>query len=146
MPSNKQHLNWPARQLASRLGGLAGRHICILGLTYKPGTDSLRRSPGIDLCRLLIAAGAAVTAHDPHAEALPSDLQAVQRSDTALGALAGAEAAVLMTEWPAYRELVPVEIAATMARPLLLDQGRFLADRLAGHAGIRYVTLGTPAV
>jgi UDPglucose 6-dehydrogenase len=144
MPSNRQHLNWPARQLTARLGDLSGRRICVLGLTYKPGTDSLRRSPGIDLCRLLLEAGAVVTAHDPRAEPLPADLDAVQRSDTALDALAGAEAASLMTEWPAYLDLTPEAIAGAMAAPLLLDQGRFLADRLAGRAGIRYVTLGTP--
>jgi UDPglucose 6-dehydrogenase len=146
MPSNRQHLNWPARQLATRLGDLTGRRICILGLTYKPGTDSLRRSPGIDLCRALIAAGAAVTVHDPLAEPLPADLQAVTRSETALGALAGAEAAVLMTEWPAYRDLAPEAIAGAMARPLVLDQGRFLAAQLGGQAGLHYVTLGTPLV
>ena len=146
MPSNKRHLNWPARQLATRLGDLAGRRICILGLTYKPGTDSLRRSPGIDLCRVLLAAGAAVTAHDPHAEPLPADLRAVTRSDTALDALAGAEAAVLMTEWPDYRDLTTGEIAAAMAQPLVLDQGRFLAAGLAGKAGLRYITLGTPLI
>jgi UDPglucose 6-dehydrogenase len=144
IPSNKRHLQWPALQLARRLGALSGRRICILGLTYKPGTDSLRRSPGIDLCRALLDAGASVTGHDPHAEALPEDLRAVTRSDTALGALAGAEAAVVMTEWPAYRELAPEAIAAAMTGALVLDQGRFLADRLAGQAGILYITVGTP--
>jgi UDPglucose 6-dehydrogenase len=146
MPSNRQHLNWPARQLASRLGDLIGRRICILGLTYKPGTDSLRRSPGIDLCRVLLAAGAAITVHDPRAESLPADLQAVARRDTALGALAGAEAAVLVTEWPEYRDLTADAIAGAMAQPLVLDQGRFLAAGLVGQPGLHYITLGTPLV
>jgi UDPglucose 6-dehydrogenase len=144
MPSNKHHLHWPARQLAARLGDLVGRHVCILGLTYKPGTDSLRRSSAIDLCRSLLAAGAVVTVHDPHAEALPAELAAVTRHETPIAALAGAEAAVLMTEWPLYRDLTADEIAATMAQPLVLDQNRFLANRLAGQPGVRYLTVGTP--
>jgi UDPglucose 6-dehydrogenase len=144
MPSNKHHLNWPARQLAARLGDLAGRRIAILGLTYKPGTDSLRRSPAIDLCRTLLAAGAVVTVHDPRAEPLPADLGAVTRHDTPIAALAGAEAVVLMTEWPLYQDLSAEEIAAAMAEPLVLDQNRFLAHRLAGQSAIRYLTVGTP--
>jgi UDPglucose 6-dehydrogenase len=144
MPSNKHHLNWPARQLAARLGDLAGRRIAILGLTYKPGTDSLRRSPAIDLCRTLLAAGAVVTVHDPRAEPLPADLGAVTRHDTPIAALAGAEAVVLMTEWPLYQDLPAEEIAAAMAEPLVLDQNRFLAHRLAGQSAIRYLTVGTP--
>jgi UDPglucose 6-dehydrogenase len=144
MASNTQHLNWPVRQLATRLGGLARRRIAVLGLTYKPGTDSLRRSPGVELCRALLAAGAAVSAHDPRAEALPPELDGVHRCNTATEALAGAEAAVLMTEWPEYRDLAPQAVTGAMATALVLDQGRFLAERLAGQAGIRYVTVGTP--
>jgi UDPglucose 6-dehydrogenase len=144
MPSNKHHLHWPARQLAARLGDLAGRRVCILGLTYKPGTDSLRRSSAIDLCRGLLAAGSIVAVHDPHAEALPAELASVIRHETPILALAGAEAAVLMTEWPLYRDLTAEEFAAAMAQPLILDQNRFLANRLAGLPGVRYLTVGTP--
>jgi len=140
MASNRQHLDWPARQLAARLGALAGRHVAVLGLTYKAGTDSLRRSPGLDLCRALVAAGAVVAAHDPRAEPLPAELHAVSRAATVEAALAGAEAVVLMTEWPEYRALDP----ALLSGILVLDQGRFLAERLAGQAGVTYVTVGTP--
>jgi UDPglucose 6-dehydrogenase len=144
MASNKLHLDWPVRQLAARLDGLAGRRIAVLGLTYKPGTDSLRRSPGVDLCRALLAAGAAVAAHDPRAEKLPADLAGAIRHDDAIAALTGAEAAVLMTEWPDYRTLAPQAIVDAMASALVLDQGRFLTGCAAGHAGLRYVTVGTP--
>jgi UDPglucose 6-dehydrogenase len=131
--------------LLARLGGLAGRRIAVLGLTYKPGTDSLRRSPGVELCRQLIATGAIVSVHDPAAEPLPSDFaDDLVRTKTAGAALDRAEAAVIATEWPDYRSLTPEELLATMARPLILDQGRFLADRLAGDARFHYVTVGTP--
>jgi UDPglucose 6-dehydrogenase len=142
--SNRQHLDWPARQLAARLGTLAGRRVAVLGLTYKPGTDSLRRSPGLALCQSLADAGAIVAAHDPRAEPLPAEFGKITRAATIEAALAGAEAVVLMTEWPEYRALDPMLLTEAMAAPLVLDQGRFLAERLAGQAGITYVTVGTP--
>jgi len=145
VPSNKNHRRWPVNQVLARLGGLRGRRVAILGLTYKPGTDSLRRSPGVEFCRELVAAGAAVSAHDPAAEALPADLAArLTRTETAMAALEGAEAAVIATEWPDYRALVPEELLKTMVRPLILDQGRLLADRLAGDGRFQYITVGTP--
>lgn len=144
MHSNRQHLQWPARQLAARLGTLAGKRIAILGLTYKPDTNSLRRSPGIELCHTLLAQGAQISAHDPQAETLPPELAGIQRRTTAPDALAGADAAVLMTEWPEYRTLEAPAVAAAMAGDLVLDQGRFLSARLADQPGLRYVALGTP--
>jgi UDPglucose 6-dehydrogenase len=105
----------------------------------------LRRSLAIELCRQLIAAGAVVSVHDPAAEPLPPDLASqVIRPASAEAALTAADAAVLATEWPVYRELDPAAMLAAMARPLLLDQGRFLADRLAADNRFQYVTVGTP--
>jgi UDPglucose 6-dehydrogenase len=145
IPSNKHHRQWSLNQLLARLGGLAGRRIAVLGLTYKPGTDSLRRSPGVKLCRQLVAEGAIVSAHDPAAEPLPVSFAAdLVRTETAAAALDRAEAVVIATEWPDYRALTPEELFAAMVRPLILDQGRFLADRLAGDARFQYVTVGTP--
>jgi UDPglucose 6-dehydrogenase len=145
IPSNRSHRHWPLAQLKTRLGDLAGRRVAVLGLTYKPGTDSLRRSLAIELCRQLIAAGAVVSVHDPAAEPLPPDLAGqVIRPASAEAALTAADAAVLATEWPVYRELDPAAMLAAMARPLLLDQGRFLADRLAADNRFQYVTVGTP--
>jgi UDPglucose 6-dehydrogenase len=80
--SNKEHRHWARRRLVATLGSLAGRTVAVWGLTYKPGTDTLRRSTAVELCRWLLAQGALVRAHDPAAAALPDDLAAVTRVET----------------------------------------------------------------
>ncbi len=103
--SNRTHRQWPRRRLASVLGSLGGRTIAVWGLTYKPGTDTLRRSTAVELCRWLIEQGAVVRAHDPKAVALPPELSAVTRTATPEEAAAGADAIVVATEWPDYRRV-----------------------------------------
>lgn len=145
IPSNKRHRQWSFDQLTTRLRGVARHRIAVLGLTYKPGTNSLRRSASIELCRQLAEAGAVVVAHDPEAESLPPDLvTTVERATTVQAALEKAEAAVIATEWPEYRDLAPATLLSAMSRPLILDQGRFLGDRLARDTRFQYVTVGTP--
>jgi UDPglucose 6-dehydrogenase len=143
--SNELHRLWPQRQLAARLDGLKGKEVAILGLSYKPGTDSLRRSLAIELCRWLNREGALVRAYDPKVVRLTDDLRGiVQLTATAEAALAGADAAVLATEWPEFKELSPASTALMRGR-LLIDQNRFLGEAFAADQRVHYVTLGTPS-
>ncbi|MCC7124481.1 MAG: UDP-glucose/GDP-mannose dehydrogenase family protein [Acidobacteria bacterium] len=103
--SNRSHRQWPRRRLVSVLGPLAGRTVAVWGLTYKPGTDTLRRSTAVELCRWLIEQGAVVRAHDPQAMDLPAELAGVTRTATPEEAAAGADAIVVATEWPEYRRV-----------------------------------------
>jgi UDPglucose 6-dehydrogenase len=114
-----------------------------LGLSYKPGTDAIRRSVAVDLIRLLTEAGAAITAFDPKVKSLPSDLKAVL-AQSAKDALKGVDAAIIATEWPDFRDLAAENFTA-MARPLVLDQSRFLSAFLSGKMGIEYITTGRAA-
>ena len=144
-PSNEAHKRWALRRLEDRLGSLAGATIAVWGLTYKPGTDTLRRSAAVELCRDLAAAGASVVAWDPAVRALPAELAAsIALAGDAGGALRGASALVIATEWP---ELAGVELAgplATMQRRLVIDANRFLAKRFAGIADVEYYAVGVP--
>jgi UDPglucose 6-dehydrogenase len=142
LPSNLAHRRWPMRQLQSRLGDLKEKKVAVLGLAYKPGTDTLRDSPALDLCQWLLAEGALVSAHDPAVKTLP--LPGVEMAASALEALAGADALALSTEWPDYRSLTPEEVLAAMRHPLVLDQNRFLGDAFAGNSRITYATIGQP--
>ncbi len=104
--SNDVHRGWAYDALVRLLGPLAGHSIAVLGLTYKPGTDTLRRSPAVDLCLRLVATGARVIAYDPAVKTLPRELAAsIELADTAHDALRGASAAVIATEWPEFRTL-----------------------------------------
>jgi UDPglucose 6-dehydrogenase len=141
--SNDDHRQWANRRLEELLGGVAGQRIAVWGLTYKPGTDTLRRSSALELCRQLSDRGAAVEVHDPAVRALPPDLpHGIHLADDAVAAVRGASALVVATPWPEYRAIAAEDVASEMAQPLVLDANRFLADTLGAHAQIRYVSVG----
>jgi UDPglucose 6-dehydrogenase len=127
--SNRIHERWPIDQLRRRLGSLRGKTIGVLGLSYKPGTDAIRRSTSIELLRALVADGATVRAYDPAVRKLPDDLRSgVTIADDARGAIAGAAAVVLATEWPQFRELIAADFSSMMDGRLVLDPGAFLSS------------------
>ena len=141
--SNELHRQWAERRLQDELGDLQGRRIAVWGLTYKPGTDTLRRSSAVQLCRRLTARGASIRAHDPVVRALPEDLaRDIELAPSAVEALADASALVVATEWPEYRLVDPSEVVGAMRQPCVLDAGRFLAGSLGRDSRVRYVTVG----
>jgi UDPglucose 6-dehydrogenase len=141
LASNTAHAQWAQRRLAATLPKLAGSKIAIWGLTYKPGTDTLRRSPAVDLARWLAGQGARVHVHDPAARELPEDVS-VTREDDPVDAAAGAAALVIATPWPCYREVDVERLAARAPGLLVLDANRFLGHTLGTHAQFRFVTVG----
>ena len=116
-----------ARRISKALGGLAGKRIALLGLAFKADTDDVRSSPAVRLAARLMADGADVRAHDPaageNARRVLPDLVVVP---TAEEALRGADAAVIATEWPVYRELDWAALRDIMRRPLIIDGRRLL--------------------
>jgi UDPglucose 6-dehydrogenase len=142
-PSNRNQQQWVRRMLVSQLGELRGLRIGIWGLTYKPGTDTLRRSASIELCEWLVEQGAIPAAHDPALRALPSDIAArIDLQPDALSAVRGADALVVMTPWPEYRLVPPASVIAELRQPVVLDPGRFLASVFRSDPGVRYVAVG----
>jgi UDPglucose 6-dehydrogenase len=132
-------------RLQGELKILKGRTIALLGLAFKPDTDDLRDAPALDIARLLIQRKAKVQAHDPvalvRAQVEHGGLGICYR-DTALEAVTAADAIVLVTEWPCYRDMPWEEIALNDARTLILDGRNFLnRDRLTG-LGFRYIGMG----
>jgi UDPglucose 6-dehydrogenase len=131
-------------KLLSHLGGsLVGRKVALLGLAFKPQTDDMREASSLVLAARLQGEGAEVVAYDPVAADVARDLlDGVELRDSALEALDGADAAVLVTEWPEFRELDWREAAGRMARPLVVDGRNFLdPDAMAG-AGFEYEGIG----
>lgn len=139
--SNDAHRGWPRRRLRELLGDVSGTRIAVWGLTYKPDTDTLRRSPAVELCRWLVEQGAHVAAHDPAVEAL--DMAGVELCADALAAANGASALVVMTEWPDYKTIDGEAIAGALGgRRLVLDANRFLAQQLGANPRVVYATVG----
>ncbi len=141
--SNRIHGNWPLQKLQSLLGTLEGKTISVLGLTYKPNTDTLRRSAAIELCHRLLDSKAIIRAFDPIVKSLPDDLRKrIQICGSAIEAVEGSDAAVIATEWEAFRGLSAQNLIATMRTPLVLDANRFLEKSLGAAPPLQYVAVG----
>jgi UDPglucose 6-dehydrogenase len=131
-------------KLLGELKILKGRTIGLLGLAFKPNTDDLRDAPALDIARRLIERGARVKAHDPVAmERFRADHSSLDVTccATAEEVAEDADALVLVTEWPEYRELDWERLAKSMRGAFLVD-GRHTLDRgRLTRAGFRYAGL-----
>ena len=132
-------------RLLHELKILKGRTIGLLGLAYKPHTDDLRDAPSLDIARRLLERGARVRVHDP--VAMPrarteNEGLGIDYCDTAEGVAAGADALVLVTEWPQYQRLDWAIVARSMRTPLLLDGRNFLSRTMLAEAGFTYRGVG----
>jgi UDPglucose 6-dehydrogenase len=130
-------------KLKKHLGSLGGTRIALLGLAFKPNTDDMREAPSIVLASRLLAEGAEVSAWDPVADASEL-LQGVTFAETPLEAATGADAAVIVTEWPELRTLASPEIRAAMRRPLIVDGRNLLDPAGVRAAGFAYEAIGRP--
>ena len=143
--SNRAHGQWSIDQLRRRLGPLSGKTIAVLGLSYKAGTDAIRRSPSIELLRALLTDGATVKVYDPTVRTVPDEFSGVSIADDAKGAILGADAVVVATEWPQFRELVVKDFTGAMKGHLVLDPGAFLSPALREVRNLTVVSIGCPA-
>ncbi|MER3408541.1 MAG: nucleotide sugar dehydrogenase [Thermoleophilia bacterium] len=132
------------QKLEKHLGKLRGRRVALLGLAFKPGTDDMRDAPSLVLASRLLAEGAEVAAWDPVADAR-SLLHGVELCETYLEAVRGADAAVIVTEWPELASLASPEVRDAMRTPLIVD-GRNLLDPVSARAlGFVYEGIGRPS-
>jgi UDPglucose 6-dehydrogenase len=141
---NQRQRRAVVEKLQAELKILKGRTIGLLGLAFKPHTDDLRDAPAVDIARLLVERGARVQAHDPvalaHARRVLADGD-IHCCDSALEAVDGVDAAVLVTEWPEYRSLDWSHARVRMRSAVVLD-GRGALDAAALRAlGFRVLTM-----
>jgi UDPglucose 6-dehydrogenase len=142
--SNDEHKRWVTRKLQTLIPDLAKATVAVWGLTYKTGTDTLRRSMAVELCDWLVARKVHVYVHDPAVKSLPASWNSkVTQFGTPLGALKGADVLVISTEWPQYKDVSEAEIVGIAPGIAVLDANRFLAH-LAGSAGLKYLAVGSP--
>jgi UDPglucose 6-dehydrogenase len=131
-------------KLEKHLGKLRDRTIAVLGLAFKPGTDDMRDAPSLVLASRLLAEGANVRAWDPVADA-GHLLHGVAFCDTYAEAVQGADAAVIVTEWPELVGLLSAEVRDAMRTPLIVDGRNLLDPGAARAAGFVYEGIGRPS-
>jgi UDPglucose 6-dehydrogenase len=133
-----------ADRILDELDGSAGRRVAMLGLAFKAWTDDIRESPAIAVATLLRDAGVEVVGYDPEAsDNARSAAPWLQIAHSAEAALDGAHAAVISTEWPAFRDIDWAAASQRMAGQIVVD-GRRLLDPVGMRAlGYRYIAVGS---
>jgi UDPglucose 6-dehydrogenase len=141
--SNAAHRGWPVRRVRDLAGELRGKQVAVLGLTYKPGTDTLRRSSSVETCRELARLGAKVSAFDPAVASLPAAFaEFISLRGGTREAMTGADVLIVGTAWPEFAEIGPGDLVALMREALVLDPAGFLERTLAVDPRIRYFKVG----
>jgi UDPglucose 6-dehydrogenase len=131
-------------KLQDHLGPLRDRRIALLGLAFKPHTDDMREASSIVLASRLVAEGATVCAFDPVAADRARALlpASVELCPSLTAAVTGADAVVIVTEWPEFRAVLDPAVRAAMAQPLIVDGRNLLDPSEAVMAGFTYVPIG----
>ena len=141
--SNQAQNRLVVKRLRQFLGDLTGKRICVLGLTYKADTSTLRRSAAVEVVRDLVAAGARVCASDPGADPVEvAALSFISFHASPFDAAAGADALVLMTPWSTYRTIDLARLRQAMHGDILFDTARLWSADAGTAAGFRYVGIG----
>jgi len=142
--NNRQRL-LPIQALQETFESLKGVKVALLGIAFKPNTDDVREAPALDIARLLVELGAEVQAYDPKAmeTARPLLPKEVVLCDSALVALEGTQAAILVTEWREFVDLPWEKITELMTEPRFVFDGRNALDGCAlMKLGFKYRGVG----
>lgn len=132
------------QRLAERLGSLKGKTVAVWGLAFKARTDDVRRAPSLKIMEELFLNGAKVRAFDPVAapNAIEASRVPFESCESALEAVEGADALLVLTEWPEFRAVNWGTIKGKMKQALVFD-GRNLYDPAKMKAaGIEYYGIG----
>jgi UDPglucose 6-dehydrogenase len=130
-------------KLQQHLGALRGSTVAVLGLAFKPHTDDVREAPSLVLAGRLLAEGADVRVWDPVAS--PAGLHGIEQVESIAAAVADADAAVLVTEWPELAEQDWEALGATMRRRVFVDGRNMLDPAAMAAAGFEYEGIGRGA-
>jgi UDPglucose 6-dehydrogenase len=130
------------------LGDLHGKVIAVCGLSFKPNTDDIRDSQAIEMIRQLVAKGAAIKAHDPVAQevtrAVTQDLALLTFHATPYDCANDADAFLLATEWPEYRNVDFAVLRKLMKGDLVVDGRNVYPPAKVTDLGLRYLGVGRP--
>lgn len=125
------------------VGGLSGKRIGMLGLSFKPETDDMRESPAIDIIRQLIEKGASVRAFDPVAmDEARHFVEGIEYAEDEYDAIDGADALVIVTEWNQFRALDMERVKKLLTAPKVADLRNIYEPDDMRALGFEYVGVG----
>ena len=144
---NDRRVDHFVSKVRTALGGIDGRTLAVWGLAFKPGTDDVRDAPSLRIVSRLLAEGASLRLYDPKASsefqrsfAGPTD--GLAYSDSATDAAAGADAILLLSEWPEFRLVDFPVVREDVATALIVDGRNFLDQQSVAQAGFEYIGMG----
>jgi UDPglucose 6-dehydrogenase len=147
LASNETRKRAMTRKIAAFCdGGLRGKTIALLGLTFKADTDDMREAVSIPLAQALSDAGSILKAYDPVANGRARAVlpPGVQYCSSAIEAAKEADAIVIVTEWREFAEIDLRELRATMRAPVIVDLRNFLNEEQVQRSGFSYFGIGGP--
>ena len=126
------------------VGDLRGKKIGVLGLSFKPETDDMRESPAVDVIKLMTEKGASVCAFDPVAmeEARHCLDHSVEFANDEYGAISGADALVIITEWNQFRALDMERVKQLLKSPKIADLRNIYEPQDMRDMGFEYIGVG----
>ena len=140
---NEQQRGRMVDKIRETLGGIQGKTIGLLGLSFKPNTDDLRDSPALMIAEHVMKEGGSVRAYDP--EGLKESMAALPEMigcEDAYDVAKGADALVLVTEWNQFRNLDFEQLKTLLRSPILIDlRNVYDPERVASY-GFYYVSVG----
>ena len=144
---NKRRVEHFVEKVRKELWVIRGRKIAVWGLAFKPNTDDVRFAPSLEIVRALVHEGAIVKAYDPQAtEKARAVVPEIEYCASPYDAAKDAEAILLVTEWPEFRELDWQRVRGSVDRPLIIDGRNALDPREVAQHGFHYVSIGREPV
>ena len=137
---NKQQINYIVTLIKQNIGKIRGKKLTILGVAFKPGTDDVRDSAGIDLVKRLLKLGTKITIHDPKAleNARKIFHDNIEYAKSVPSALKDCNCAIIMTQWNDY-EKINNQTIKQMAKKFIIDTRRVLYNK---NLNAKYYAIG----
>ncbi len=133
-------------KIETAFGGLKGKTVALLGLTFKPNTDDMRDAPALDIVPYLERKGAVLRAFDPEGAKEAKSRLGLDLCADAYDAMDGADGVVILTEWNPFRALDLEKTKSLLKRPLMVDPRNIYRPETMAAAGFKYVSVGRPEI
>src|SRR5579872_777132 len=133
-------------KITAAFGGVQGKTIAVLGLTFKPNTDDMRDAPSLVIVPELAKQGATIHAYDPEGMREAEKLLPIRCFDDAYSAIDQADGVVILTEWNEFRALDLSKVKQLLKRPLMVDLRNIYRPDEMARDGFDYFSIGRAAV
>jgi UDPglucose 6-dehydrogenase len=131
-----------AQKIETAFGGVSGKTIAVLGLTFKPNTDDMRDAPSLVIVPYLQKKGAHIRAYDPEGAQEARKLLQIETCDDAYEPMKGADGVVILTEWNEFRALDLERVKKLLKTPLMVDLRNIYRASQMETSNFTYVSVG----